>query len=149
MEHNLMPSPEQFATHASCRICAGQTRADSYRRLGEPHWIPCIHGANWLSDDLAITVSSRALGEEILLDYRGDVEGAPRIALHRSAEDVITAQGPDGWLDAPGRTRWTWQPAVAPAAQVEGIERIAFTLLSYLKDLRGARGVILIGPRTD
>lgn len=149
MERDHKPSPEQFATHAACRICAGQTRAGSYRRLGEPHWIPGVHGANWLSDDLAIAVSSLALGEEILLDYRGDAEGAPRIAVHRSAEDVITAQGPDGWLDTPGRTRWTWQPAVAPAAQVERIERIAVTLLSYLKHMRGARGVILIEPRTD
>jgi len=137
------PLPASLAKHAGCRICADQTRAGAYRWIGERHWIPGIHGANWLGDDLRLTLERLALGEEVELDYRGSVDGAPRIALHRSPDDVISAQGPDGWLEAVGRTRWTWQPGVDP---VERIERIAFTLLSYIKGLRGAPGVILVEP---
>ncbi len=132
-----------LARHAACTICADQTRPGAYRWMGEPHWIPSTHGANWLGDDLRIAISSVGLGEEIELDYRGKVDGAPRIALHRSANDVISVQAPDGWLESYGRTRWTWHPAVDPT---ERVERIAFTLLSYLKELRHARGVILIEP---
>lgn len=136
---------ERVARHAGCTACRNHTRASAYRWLGEPHWIPGIHGANWLGDDIRLTANALALGETIVLDYRGQVEGAPQVTLRRSAGDVIVAQAPDGGADSSGADHWSWEPTPDP---VERLDWIAYTLVGYLKELRGARGVILIEPQT-
>lgn len=128
--------------HADCTLCTRLNRASAYRWLGEPHWIPGLHGANWLDGDLRAALAGLALGQELELDYRGETPGAPRIVVHRSAEDVITAQGLDGWLELPGRTRWRW----LPGSHADRSERIVFTLLSFLRERREARSVILVPP---
>ena len=89
-----------------------------------------------------MAVSGLGLSEEGELDYRGDIPDAPRIGIRRSVDDVITAQGPDGWRDAPGHAQWIWPPSEHP----DRLEQIAFTLLSFLKERRKAPGVILIEP---
>jgi hypothetical protein len=128
--------------HPGCAICEDMTRARAYRWLGEKHWIPGIHGANWLGGDLRVALSGLDLGEELELDYRGDTPGAPQIAVRRSVDDVFTAQGPGGWLDVEGFTRWTWPPN----DHADRLEQMAFALLSFLKERHGARGVVLVPP---
>ena len=76
-----------------------------------------------------------------MLDYGGEVDGAPRIVLRRGVDDVISAR------DLGGRgvdVRWTWEPAVDAASR---IELITIAVLGYLTELRGARGVTLVEPR--
>ncbi|MBX3077960.1 MAG: hypothetical protein KF692_01840 [Cryobacterium sp.] len=119
------------------------TRARAYRWLGENHWIPGIHGSSWLGGDLRNALSELDLGAELELDYRGQTPDAPRIAVRRSENDVLTAQGPDGWLNIPGHVQWAWPPS----EQADRLEQIAFTLLSFLKERRGAPHVVLIAPR--
>lgn len=118
------------------------TRARAYRWLGEKHWIPGLHGANWLGGDIRVALNGLGLGEELELDYRGGNPDAPRIAIRRSVDDVFTAQGPDGWLDVEGSTRWTWPASEQP----DRLEQIAFALLSFLRERRGARAVVLVPP---
>jgi len=129
--------------HANCTLCAKNTRASAYRWIGEKHWIPGIHGANWLGGDLELVLDALEPGDEVELDYRGSVADAPRIMLHRSLDGTIIAQGPDGWRDAPGRTRWSWPPSEQPA---DRRERIVYELLSFLRERRGAGGLIIIPP---
>ena len=74
-------------------------------------------------------------GTAVEIDYRGSVPGDPRIALHCSEVDVVNAQGPNGWLDAPGRTRWVWPPSDQPD---DRRERIIHALLAFLRSLRDA-----------
>lgn len=128
--------------HAGCRICEDMTRARAYRWLGENHWIPGLHGANWLGGDIRVALNGLDLGEELELDYRGDNPGAPRIAVRRSVDDVFTAQGPDGWRDVEGSTQWSWPPSEQP----DRLEQIAFALLSFLRERRRARAVVLVPP---
>lgn len=103
---------------------------------------PGLHGANWLRGDLHSALAGLGLGEELVLDYRGEVADAPKVAVHRSADDVFTAQGPEGWLKVGGYVQWTWPPSERPGR----LEEIGFSLISFLKQRRGARGVILIAP---
>lgn len=128
--------------HVNCVLCSTLNRARAYDLFGNKHWIPALHSANWLRGDLRIAVSGLGPGEEVELDYRGQAPDAPRIAVRRSVDDVFTAQGPDGWRDAPGNAQWIWPPSEQP----DRLEQLAFTLLSFLKERRGAAGVILIEP---
>jgi len=129
--------------HADCSLCRNSTRATAYDRLGQPHSIPATHGANWLGGDLRRVLGDLELGEELVLDYRGSIADAPRIAIERSMADTITAQGPDGWRDVPGRSRWTWPRSAEPE---DRRERITFALLAFLTKCRGASRLILVPP---
>ena len=128
--------------HANCNICVDMTRARAYDWLGRNHWIPALHAVNWLHGDLRIALGGLGLGEEMELDYRGGYVDAPKIAVHRSVDDVFTAQGPEGWLKANGHVEWTWPIG----GRADRHDEIVFSLMSFLRERRRAAGVILIEP---
>ncbi len=128
--------------HAGCTDCEHLTRAEAYRWLGENHWIPARHGVNWIAEDLERTIGSLRPGEELEVDYRGEVADAPTIAIRRSANGAFSAKGPGGWLDTTGHTSWTWQPSDG----ADALAQIRYDLLSFIRDCRGAERVILIQP---
>lgn len=153
--------------HANCNICVDMTRMRAYEWLGKNHWIPALHAANWLGGDLEIALASLSLGEELELDYGGQTPDAPRIAIRRSVDDVFTVQGPDGWLDVGGDAQWTWprnddagtkeldtgqahtgqaDTGHADTEQSDRLEQIEFAVMAFLRERRGAAGVVLIEP---
>src|SRR5690606_8367760 len=94
--------------------------------------------------DLRFALEGLGLGEELVLDYRGEHDAAPRFVVRRSANDVFTAEeGSDGSLEPAGDTEWVWPPSMSKG---DRLGQIGFELLSRLKELRGARGVILVEP---
>jgi hypothetical protein len=126
--------------HAGCTACEHLTRASAFRWLGVNNPIPALHGTGWLGGDLLQTLSGLGPGEEILLDYRGEVADAPTILVRRSEDDVFTAHGPDDGLKRPEATKWAWQPSDEP----HRITSIMHDLLSYIRDHRGAHSVVLV-----
>lgn len=124
-----------------CNVCKGHTRSKAYRWLGENHWIPGLHGANWLGQDLIRELGRLQADTELVFDYTGETPNAPRLLVHRRADGVITASNADGPGSSTDQHRWAWKPDDA-----RSIEAIAMELLSYLKTRRGAEAVILIPP---
>jgi hypothetical protein len=125
-----------------CATCANLTRPTAYRWLGINKPIPALHSLHWLVGDLRRALDSLEPGCETELDYSREVEGAPRIALHRSVDDIISASGPTGWLRGPGQTTWNLPPSIEPDRDTW----LVFMLLNFLKLQRGADGVVQVAP---
>jgi hypothetical protein len=146
-EQAVTPVPKPDYRHLDrCAACATQTRASAYLWLGINNLIPASHGANWLGEDIRRTLDQLEPGQEVELDYTGAVENAPRVALYRTLDDIVTASGPLGWLRVPGHTSWTLPASTHPDRDTW----LAFMLLSFLKLQRGAEHVVLAnleGPR--
>ncbi|MEO6115353.1 MAG: hypothetical protein ABIP33_03120 [Pseudolysinimonas sp.] len=138
---NAAPKPV-YRHLTGCATCATQTRSSAYRWLGLNNPIPATHGANWLGEDLRRTLEDLEPGQEIELDYTGAVENAPRIALYRTLDDIVTASGPLGWIRVPGHTTWALPASTHPDRDTW----LTFMLLNFLKGQRGAEHVVLVRP---
>jgi hypothetical protein len=71
--------------------------------------------------ELGFTVSDREVGW---------------VTIYRSAAGVVTASGPCGLYESPGRSTWRWQP-VEERKQPERSSLISQTVVAFLKSLDG------------
>ena len=123
----------------TCPSCANLTRAQAYRYIGEPHIIPLSHGSGWLAWDLYTTLNPLKPGDEVTIDYRGVVDGAPVIAFMMEADGSLTAtyDGKDG------RQHTLHNPPVLE----EHYSPMVKDVLKALTSERGARGAVIVDPR--
>jgi hypothetical protein len=124
-----------------CNVCKGHTRSKAYRWLGENHWIPALHGANWLGQDLIRQLGRLEPGAELEFDYTGETPGAPQLLIRRSTDGVITASTAHAQSASPAQRRWVWT-----LDDRHSVTAIAMELLSHLRTCRGADRVILVPP---
>jgi hypothetical protein len=144
MSENTANRPSRSASSHldGCTVCANLTRPTAYRWLGLTNWIPVHHSVGWIRDDLRGAIESLKPGQEIELDYRGDHEGAPRIAIHRSLDDVISASGPADWVTVAGQMSWNLSLDVTSDRDTS----LVHMLMSFLMRLRGAGYIELPAP---
>lgn len=82
-------------------------------------------------------------GQEIVPDYRGDNERAPRITLHRSLTGVVTASDEPGLPQLPDLTSGGQQTSTDSDTR----RLLVFPLLTHLRGRRGTQHVVLVQPQ--
>lgn len=90
--------------------------------------------AHWLRDDLTHAIRALAPGESVVVDYAGEVPDAPSFVIEQSLDGEFTAE-------TVARS-WMWR-----GTDPMPLDLVVFSRLTRLRDVRGARGEILVPPQ--